>query len=244
MILKQPYGENPRSLHWEYQRQQLLDLRDWGYVTKEGMVVLTTTFDRHPERQRAVERELDVVVFNGASRPASLNAWDEYGNAVPWSELSSTWMLWDRQHHIILPQPCSLRPVCYPHHTAMPYMSILATVYWAQGKLRGTEDNKFTYTKANRKRANQYLEFLELLTVKGRMVGRPGAVRTLVRGDVAKMLRHAPDLCAVSAEECQQLVWGFGMESRINPAVVGMVRDLSRDTFTTRYLTTKKWRVT
>lgn len=241
MILKQPYGSDPERIYWDQGQQRLLDRRAWGYVTKEGMVVLTCHFDRNLPLQHAIEHELDVCVFNGTGRPRSLEAWDEDGEPIPWTEFSSTWMLWDKQHHIILPQPTHGAPICYPHHTAAPYQTRTYERSWHRGRRK---ESGFTYTRANRRRAKEYAEFLKLVVLKGRLAGSPDERKHARDEDFTDALKLSPNLDEVSVELCQRVVYEHGLELTFGSKAIERAREAARDVYNTRYLVTKKWGLT
>lgn len=229
MELREPYGTG--RLYWDDDQNRLLDQRDWGYVTKEGMVVLNVHGSNNPTLRNIFRRELGIDIFNGECRPAYLRAWTESGAEVKWSELRNTWMLYDLEHHIILPEPTYSAPVVYPHPDACPYVM-------GAPRHRYSAHGEFILTKANRKRAEQYIEFFKLIVMKGRMAGRPKAVRSMDTRQLGEDLSQAPNLEAVSVEKCRQIVWGLGLENTIPPGILNGVRYLSRDTETSRYLST------
>lgn len=230
MILRDPFNSRNNTVRWVAAEGRLYDYREWGHVTEEGMVVLGMRFSGRPALQRQVECELGLRVFNGASRPQALNAWDAHGNPVRWTELNHVWMVWDREHDIILPEPAwGTHYIVYPHPLGRPYVS------QRYSRIAG----EFTLSRANRKRANEWIEFFKLIVMKGRLAGPPERPTMFGLSMLNDILLHCPNLEAVPIDTCQKIVYGLSLQDKILDGALSYVRDAARDKWRTPYLSTR-----
>lgn len=236
MRLRDPFNSRSDTVQWNANAGCLRDYRDWGHVTEKGMIVISTSFSGKPTLQVQAERELGLLVFNGVNRPSSLRAWDVQGNPVQWTELSNVWMVWDREHDIILPEPSwRTHRIVYPHPLGRPYISQCPYVTTREhdGVVGG-----FKLSGANRKRGNEWVEFFKLIVMKGRLAGPPE--RHVISGlsILYDVLPHCPNLEAVPIDTCQKIVYGLNLQDRIPDAAITYVRQAARDKWYTPYLST------
>lgn len=226
MRLKNPYGTN--WLRWDNSMGELRQDASWGYTKESGMTVLNCQLAGKPDLQAQVERELGVAVFNGAQRPRGIRAWSMQGHPVAWAELNTVWMIWDKDHDIILPAPTRLSSVVWPHPTARPHVLL---------RYRGSNGG-FTLSKANRKRANEWVEFFKLIVMKGRLAGRPERSTRCTDEYLRNIMSRCPNLEEVLVEECQNIVFNLGLFDKVAKEAIDRIRALARDTWHSEYLST------